>query len=129
MADLDPAARKRCRTCAKPLPPQRGPGRPRLNCEDCVASEARVRSIRPAVAALSALPSVMDGTTRALSDAGLLGSPSALVVLQLAQSIDEGGHSGSALAALSREFRASLAEVLESVRSKSADDGVTWDVG
>lgn len=67
-------------------------------------------------------------TERRLREADRLDDPAALVVLELARSIDAGGHSGSSLASLSREFRMALEAALLPV-SDEADSDVHWDVG
>jgi len=123
-----------CRKCNGAIGVQSGPGRPRTLCVTCSprkgqqpVSAPRVTELRPGVA--EQIPSLAEATERALRDAGRLTDAGSVVVLEIAKSIDGGGHSGASLASLSREFRAALEAALAVQAEKAADDGVTWDVG
>lgn len=69
----------------------------------------------PSAGTVRARRSVVDDVERRLSDAGLLDTWQAAVALDLAGSLDEGGGSGSARAALVRELRSTMAEALRGV--------------
>jgi hypothetical protein len=51
------------------------------------------------------------------------------LVLALAQSIDDGGHSGASLASLSREYSRALLAAVAEAKEQAEADGVAWDVG
>ena len=132
-----------CGQCHAPLPVQKGRHQPRKFCTTCrpprnrgksaatvpvtPVNPPKIREIRPGAAEKP--QTLTEASEARLRDAGRLSDPSALVVLAVARSIEEGGHSGASLAALSREFRAALASALDGVEAEVADDGVSWGVG
>jgi hypothetical protein len=125
---------RKCVDCDAPLAPPKGRGRPPKRCDPCrgiepeAAAAPVVREIRPGVA--QSIPTLAEATERKLREAERLDDPAALVVLQLARSIDAGGHSGASLASLSREFRAALDSALADAAPAAAQgDGVDWNVG
>ena len=69
-----------------------------------------------------------EATADRLAVLGLAGDPAALLLLRLAKSIDDGGHSGSSLAALSREFSRSLASLSVGSPGEAESDGIQWGV-
>jgi hypothetical protein len=64
-----------------------------------------------------------------LQAAGRRNEPEGVLVLNLARSIDAGGHSGASLASLSREYSRALASALPQVDESAEDDGIDWQVG
>ena len=121
-----------CKKCSAPLPPQNGRHRPRKYCTDCHPPRGRL-----AVPAMSVVPDLDPGrlagtlaeaTADRLAVLGLAGDPAALLLLRLAKSIDDGGHSGSSLAALSREFSRSLASLSVGSPGEAESDGIQWGV-
>jgi hypothetical protein len=67
--------------------------------------------------------SVRDAVDQALDAAGLLGEWQAAQALDMASAIDGGGASGSALAALHRELRAVMSDVLRGVNDPASRVG------
>lgn len=127
MAEIAPGTRKVCRGCARRLPAQRGPGRPRLYCEECrPTGEGAATPIRPH---LDSVPSLASATREALVSADRLGTAAGVLVMNMAATIDEGGHSGSSLAALSREYRAALADALSNASVEDAEAEDVWKIG
>lgn len=130
-------ARSSCLKCQGPIAPQSGRHQPRKYCTTCRPPRDRkaVRLVEPTVSeirpgASREVSTVVEATERRLRELGRLGDPSAMVVLQLARSIDKGGHSGASLASLSREFRAAMAEaVTDAAPAAADDDGVSWGLG
>lgn len=126
---------RNCLDCGAKLPVQQGRHQPRKYCTTCrpprnrgvTTTEARVTTLRPDLP--SPKVTLTSATERALRDAGRHEDPEGLAVLQLAHSIDEGGHSGASLASLSREFRAALAAALSTRSEQATDESLSWDVG
>lgn len=122
-----------CERCGTALPVHKGAHRPRKFCTDCRPPQRRdeiqperVTEIRPG-ASVDGLSLVAATTTR-LADSGRLGTPEAVLVLNLAKSIDDGGHSGASLASLSTAYSKALAAATAGV-AEVKDEDVSWGVG
>jgi hypothetical protein len=87
-----------------------------------VSPQVRPRSVRSESAR-----SVREAVARALEAAGLAGSWEAAQALDLAESLDSGGGSGSARAALHRELRAVMAGALRGVDEPGSQVGALRD--
>lgn len=87
----------------------------------------RVTEIRPG-AQTDGLTLVAATTTR-LAELGRLGTPQSVLVLNLARSIDDGGHSGASLASLSGAYSRALVAAEQGADDKAEGDGVEWGVG
>lgn len=87
--------------------------------------------VRQMPATAPAIGRLVAATTAKLEAAGKATEPEGILVLALAQSIDEGGHSGASLASLSREFGRALDVALRDADGEDADvvDGIEWGVG
>ncbi len=140
---------RECLDCHAALPLQKGRHQPRKYCTTCrpprnrpkvvnvapaevvaqvVAQVApRVTEIRPG-AQTESLTLVAATTTR-LAELSRLGTPEAVLVLSLARSIDDGGHSGASLASLSNAYARALTVATQDAQESDAADGVSWDVG
>lgn len=121
-----------CQGCTAPLPIQNGRHQPRKFCETCRpprnrGKDERVAEIRPGVQA-DAL-SLVAATRAALLEADRLSRPESVLVLNLAKSIDDGGHSGASLASLSNAYSRALTVALADAEKADASADVTWDVG
>lgn len=121
-----------CKKCGAPLPLSKGRHRPRLFCTTCSPSRAKSPLNGPVEDPVmlhpEATPDLVSATVRKLRAAGKDYEPEGLVVIELAKSIAAGAHSGSSLAALSREYTRALAAACASADQAEEDD-VTWDVG
>ncbi len=128
---------RQCRGCNGPIPPQKGPGHPREFCEDCRPSPPKASPSPPSPVVSEIRPGAQtENLTLAaasmakLRAAAVLDAPQGVLVMQLARSIDQGGHSGASLASLSREYGRALDAALAVGKAPTAaDDGVQWDVG
>ncbi len=101
------------RTCAKcggRLPPAR-PGGQRRYCTTC--SPPRPDRIKAKVTQLQVKGEVYAATHQTLTEVGLLHHWRGAVLLGLAQAIDADAGSGSALAALVREFQSQFTKALQ----------------
>lgn len=121
---LGPASvRLTCTKCHRKFTRPQGTNRKR--CFSC--SPQRLRTV-PADEVAAATPpgdapvGVVDAVESALDDAGTLGSWTAAAALDLARSIDRGGHSGSQLAALHAQLRTAMEAAL--ARPQRTDDAV-----
>lgn len=127
---------RQCQTCGGPMPTPKV-GRPRLNCEKCAPPRLGMSKPTPPVSVTEIRPgaggsaTLVEATEASLREIGRLSDPRGIVAVELAKSIEAGGHSGASLASLSREFRAAFAEALVPAEDADAveDDGVSWDVG
>ena len=99
-----------CAKCGEPLPPPR-PGGQRRYCETC--SPPRPDRIKSEVTVLRVRGPVYAATHRDLTELGLLDHWRGSLLLGLAEAIDADAGSGSALAALVREFQAQFAKALQ----------------
>ncbi len=121
-----------CVKCGAPLPLSRGRHRPRKFCTTCRPSRAKSPLNGPVEGPIVLHPDaqgdLVSATVRKLRAAGKDAEPEGLVVIELAKSIAAGAHSGSSLAALSREYTRALAAAVAAA-DEAADDDVTWDVG
>jgi hypothetical protein len=86
-----------------------------------------VREIRPGAQVEG--QTLAAASAERLTAAGRLDEPEGVLVMTLARAIDDGGHSGSALAVLSREFARALAVAAGEGRRASGAGEVDWDVG
>jgi hypothetical protein len=136
---------KTCKKCGGPLPVHKGRHRPRVFCERCrpprrqgqegqapdpMAVGVVLAGAFGSAGVLDAGPASLAVVTEAkLRAAGRRDEPEGVLVLNLARSIDAGGHSGASLASLSREYSRALAAALPSVDAAAEDDGVDWQVG
>ncbi len=104
---------RKCKRCGAVMPPKAGPGRPREVCEACKPSRvlaavpaevvgAPARSDEPLIAA----------TRKTLVDAGRLDTVPGQMALVLAARMLDRMNTGSSVASLSRELRATLDEAL-----------------
>lgn len=124
-----------CVKCGAPLPLSRGRHRPRKFCLTCKPSRAKTVENGPvdAPAEVTVIHGgdigLVDATTRKLRAVGKLAEPEGLVVVELAKAIVNGAHSGSSLAALSREYTRALAAACPQAGDVADDDGVQWGVG
>lgn len=121
-----------CVKCGGPLPVHNGRHRPRKFCTTCRPSrnrgtEQRVTEIRPG-AQTDGL-TLVAATTARLAELGRLGTPQSVLVLNLARSIDDGGHSGASLASLSGAYSRALVAAEQGADDKAEGDGVEWGVG
>jgi hypothetical protein len=96
---------RRC-GCGNPLPPYSGQGRPRTKCEHCRQPRSGTVVLVPRVVADEA--PIVRVTRRALEQAGRLDTPDGTAAMELATSIAAGGHTGAALASLSKEYRQAM---------------------
>ena len=99
-----------CGDCKRPIPPQKGPGRPRGFCDQCRpprgATVTRISSPAPP-------ESLLESTRQRLTFLGRAATPEGMLVLELARQIDAGGHSGASLASLSTAFTKALDKASE----------------
>jgi hypothetical protein len=120
-----------CKQCGSTIPIQKGRHRPRIYCTTCRPPRKAQPAGELVVGTFGGVrgeTSLLAATERKLVEAGRRDEPAAVLVLNLARSIDAGGHSGASLASLSREFSRALADALPPAASKAADD-IDWDVG
>src|SRR4051812_10735089 len=102
--------RRKC-ACGAVIPPQIGPGRPRVKCETCKPSVRRERPAKTPAATVSALVKpesvgTLEAAIRAELDRyGRADSPDGAAALYAARLLDVGGHTGSSAASLLRECR------------------------
>ena len=102
-----------CVKCGGPLPVQTGRGRRRKRCENCAPSRvvSPKTTSRPAVPA--APTSGLLGATRAeLARAGQLSSHAGQAALLLAERIEFGENSGSAIAQMVRQLHDTMSRAL-----------------
>ena len=118
-----------CEQCGAALPIHKGRHRPRKFCATCRPSKAAapITEIRPGAQTESL--TLVAATTARLAELSRLGTPEAVLVLSLAKSIDDGGHSGASLASLSNAYARALTVATQDAQESDAADGVTWDVG
>jgi hypothetical protein len=134
--------------CGKELPPRTPgqPGRPRRYLEEHAPDKragkrTERRQVTPTIAPVLAMPGAAStppepdlvAVTRAdLEQAGADRTPEGLIALTLAAQIAAGGGTQAGMAALARQFHASLAEARragEDGEDGAASDGVEWGVG
>lgn len=104
---------RECR-CGRPIPVQSGPGRPRTRCDVC-SPPGRRHGAAPLASLPAAVERPTPGTagllaeTRArLVDAERLDSPEGALSILLAGMLEDGGHTASGVAALSKQLLATL---------------------
>lgn len=106
---------KSCAKCGGPLPVQTGRGRRRTKCESCSPS----RVAKPKTTARPTAPSSADGllaATRAeLDAAGRAGSHAGQAALLLAERVEFGENSGSAVAQMVRQLHDTMTRALADV--------------
>lgn len=104
---------KSCAQCGGPLPVQTGRGRRRIKCESC--SPTRNPS-KPKPAPLASLPVSREGLLAAvraeLDAAGVAAGHAGQAALLLAERIERGEDSGSAVAQMVRQLHDSMARAL-----------------
>lgn len=110
--------------CGNALPPYKGKGPYPRKCVHCRASVNAPVVLVPRNPTVE--PVLVTYTRRSLTAAGRLDTPEGANTMALAVSIAAGGHTGAAHAALSREYRAALADALAG--AQGATDAVS-DLG
>jgi hypothetical protein len=109
-----------CTKCNATLPPQIGPGRKRTMCETCSPKNTRYTPVS-SVAKLPPRPGqgrLTAATASKLADLGRAGSAQGALAMHLAELLDAG--CGSQTAAISREYRAALADATKGVVGASS---------
>jgi hypothetical protein len=111
--------------CGRPIPPQRGPGKPRKRCTICAPPRKAVPT-RPApvvaVPDITAELATVAAVRKQLATVGREATPEGVIALGLAGLLDAGGHTASGAAALARELRVTLTAALVDARPASALD-------
>lgn len=113
-----------CTKCHRRFAPKPGPGRPRKRCEECRPPEPR-RASQAALAEPTRLhvePAPVEQSPRAglvavvedeLTKANRAVTSKGAIALRLAETLADGGHTASGIAALAKELRATLDEALK----------------
>lgn len=101
---------RRCDHCGRPYEAKRKTSR--FCCDSCRAKHGQGRPAKPVVTPMPrpTEAGVVRAAREALEAAGRLGSPLGAAALALAERVDSGEERGSALAAVVKELRATLAE-------------------
>ena len=109
-----------CYSCGGPLPPA-GNGRPRKYCFECRPSRAKTPPPTPVPVAPSAGDhlSVIQATRAVLTDTGRLHTPMGAAAMVLAEHIDTGEQSGSALSSMVKQLSAALAEATANAKTEA----------
>lgn len=136
------AGQQKCTKCGTGFTPKPGPGRPRKRCERCRPPEQRRASQAPLVPPTrlhveparpeqpsrvgeppppvrSGLVAVVD---QELTAARRADTAKGAIALRLAETLADGGHTASGIAALAKELRATLDEALKG--AEEAGDSV-----
>lgn len=120
--------RVRCSACSKPFEAQRSTARfcgatcrKRGNRDASATVEQAPASLTPVAPIPAKEPQLVTVTRRELEAAGKLDSVIGQQAMRLAEKLCSGFDTGSATAAVSKEFRAVMAEALADV-AKKADD-------
>lgn len=110
-----------CPGCGGPImgaPGEAGRGRPRKYCLTCRPSRAKTP---PPAQVLPPTPigSVYDATRAVLTDTGRLHTPMGAAAMVLAEHIDTGEQSGSALSSMVKQLSAALAEATANAKTEA----------
>lgn len=108
-----------CAKCGGPLPVQTGRGRRRIKCETC--SPSRVKPRRASWSKGLSPKGLVAATRAELDAAGVAGSMAGQAALILAERVEFGQDSGSAVAQMVRQLHESLARALAGVAPAVAD--------
>jgi hypothetical protein len=105
-----------CLTCGEKIAVQ-STGQPRKHCAKCRPPRNRPRPVQETI---PAPPESLAAQIRAdLESAGVVGTPAGLLAVSLATVVDEGGHTASGLAALSREIRQAVGDAKSSATTSA----------
>lgn len=102
-----------CKKCGGPMPRNSGRGRPRVNCDKC--RPTRSKQPLAVIVPVDTSGRMADLTRAQLDDAGRLDTPRGGAAMTLAERIDSGQDAGSSLAALVKQYHATLDLALEGV--------------
>lgn len=102
---------KQCAKCGGPLPVQTGRGRRRTKCEMCAPSRGTKTSSQPIVAA-PPRSGLLAATRAELDAAGRAGSHAGQAAILIAERIEFGDNSGSAVAHMVRQLHDSMSRAM-----------------
>ena len=108
-----------CHGCGGSMPPA-GNGRPRKYCYTCRPSRAKNAPPEPVPVAVpdGGFLTVVDATRAVLTNAGRLNTPMGAAAMVLAEHIDDGEQSGSALSSMVKQLSAAIAEATANAKTE-----------
>lgn len=109
---------KSCAKCGGPLPVQTGRGRRRTKCENCSPSRVKAPKVTATPQAAGSHDGLLASVTAELSAAGRLGSHPGQAAVLLAQRIEFGENSGSAVAQMVRQLHDTMSRALADVQAE-----------
>ena len=103
---------KPCQKCGGPLPVQTGRGRRRIKCANCSPSRVAAPKTTAQPKAPRSSTGLLDATRKELTRAGQLSSHAGQAALLLAERIEFGENTGSAVAQMVRQLHDTMARAL-----------------